>query len=183
MKKRILDIQLMNGPRTRESQGEHNTDSGGFDDGAEGLLIINAGTLSEASENPSGLVTIKRAISEKFVTINPFTGNNVHAWWTGNERPGRIGLESVKFRLHRGTPVGISESRAESLRRWGERGSMQVQAVNRLNETRFSTSPHAVIVDNRCNRLRPGVDGAATSTGSYLRRGVSRGSRGDRWSQ
>jgi hypothetical protein len=62
MEERILDIQLVNGPRTGQSQGEHNTNGSGLDDGAEGLFIVNTGTLSKSTENPSGLVTIKRTI-------------------------------------------------------------------------------------------------------------------------
>jgi len=62
MKESILDIQLMNRPRAGQSQCEHNTDSSRLDDWTESLIIINAWSLSEASENPSGLVTIKRAV-------------------------------------------------------------------------------------------------------------------------
>jgi hypothetical protein len=37
-------------------------DSSRFDDWTENFIIINAQSLSEAPENPSGLVTIKRAV-------------------------------------------------------------------------------------------------------------------------
>ena len=92
MKKSVLDVQLMNGPRMGQSKCEHNTYGSGLDDWTESLLIINARTLSEASENPPGLITIKRAIRQKLVTINPFTGDDVHTRWTGNQSPSVVDL-------------------------------------------------------------------------------------------
>jgi hypothetical protein len=62
VKKGILDVQLMNRTRTRQSQCEHHKNSSGLYDGAESFLIVDAGTLSETTENPSGLVAIKRAV-------------------------------------------------------------------------------------------------------------------------
>jgi hypothetical protein len=52
----ILDIKLMNRPGARDGQGEHGADDGRLDHRAEGLIVVNAGSLCEAAKNPASLV-------------------------------------------------------------------------------------------------------------------------------
>ena len=108
MEESILDVQLVNRPRARHSQCKNNADYGRLDDWTESLLIINLWALSETSKHPPDLVTIKRAISQKLMTINPFTGDDVNTGRTGNQSPCVVGQECIKLGLHRCSPVGIS---------------------------------------------------------------------------
>jgi hypothetical protein len=52
----ILDIKLMNRPGARDGQGEHGADHGRLDHRAEGLIVVDAGSLCEAAKNPASLV-------------------------------------------------------------------------------------------------------------------------------
>jgi hypothetical protein len=54
----ILDVELVHGPTPGDSQSQHNLDGGRLDDGAEGLIIVHPRALSEASEDPTSLVSI-----------------------------------------------------------------------------------------------------------------------------
>jgi hypothetical protein len=58
----ILDIELVHGPTPGDSQSQHSMDSGRLNDGAEGLVIVHLGALSEPPEDPTSLVPIWRAI-------------------------------------------------------------------------------------------------------------------------
>jgi hypothetical protein len=58
----VLDVELVHGPTPRDSQSQHSPDGDRLDDRAEGLIVIHSGALSEPSENPTSLVSVKRAI-------------------------------------------------------------------------------------------------------------------------
>ena len=62
MKEGILDIHLPYGPIARRGEAEDHTDRGGFDDGAEGLPIINTRLLREAPNHPPRFVARQGAI-------------------------------------------------------------------------------------------------------------------------
>jgi hypothetical protein len=53
----------------------YRTDIIAVDNWAESLIIINTRSLSETSENPTGLVSVKRPIGVKLVTKNPLPGD------------------------------------------------------------------------------------------------------------
>jgi hypothetical protein len=72
MKKGILDVELVNRPRPRESDAEDDADRGWLDDGAEGLVEINPRLLREAADDPSSLVASKAAVGVKLVLVDPF---------------------------------------------------------------------------------------------------------------
>jgi hypothetical protein len=55
----ILHIKLMNWPRVRNSQGEHDLDCGWLDHRAKGLTIVDAGSLGEAAKDPQALYRSK----------------------------------------------------------------------------------------------------------------------------
>jgi hypothetical protein len=48
MEEGILDVQLMNWPRTGEGQWENDTDGSVLHHGTEHLIVVNTRTLSEA---------------------------------------------------------------------------------------------------------------------------------------
>jgi hypothetical protein len=174
MKECILDIQLMNGPGTGQSQSENNTDSSRFDNRAESFIIVDTWMLSEASKNPASLVAIKRTISKKFMSKDPFTGDKVDSRRSRNQFPSVVGLKSIKLGLHGRPPLRISEGSADGRRNGREGPSMKIQPVDRLREARFATSPHAVIIDDRHNGLSNHTPNPASSN---LRQCVHRGSR------
>jgi hypothetical protein len=68
----VLDVELVHGPTPRDSQSQHSPDGGRLDDGAEGLIVVHPGALSEAPEDPMSLVPVKRAIIHLLVmTLAP----------------------------------------------------------------------------------------------------------------
>jgi hypothetical protein len=50
----ILDIELMNRPVLGDGKGENGPDGGELDDGAESLIVVNSGALSDAPKDPTG---------------------------------------------------------------------------------------------------------------------------------
>jgi hypothetical protein len=44
----VLDVELVHGATPGDSQSQHSPNSGRLDDGAEGLIIVHPGVLSEA---------------------------------------------------------------------------------------------------------------------------------------
>jgi hypothetical protein len=59
----VFDVELVHGPTPRDNQSQHSVDGGRLDDGAEGLIVVHPGALSEPSEDPTSLVPIKRVIT------------------------------------------------------------------------------------------------------------------------
>jgi hypothetical protein len=47
VKEGVLDVELVHGPAPGDSQGQHSLDGSRLDDGAEGLVILHPGALSE----------------------------------------------------------------------------------------------------------------------------------------
>jgi hypothetical protein len=52
----ILHNKLMNGPGAGDGQGEHRVDRGRLAHRVAGLIVVNAGSLGEATKNPVSLV-------------------------------------------------------------------------------------------------------------------------------
>jgi hypothetical protein len=57
VKKRVLHVQLMDRPGARGGDAEDDPDGGRFDDRAESLIVVDAVTLREATNDPSGFMT------------------------------------------------------------------------------------------------------------------------------
>jgi hypothetical protein len=62
MEKGVLNIELMNGPRSRDGDTEDDADRGCLDDGTEGLIKVYPRLLREATDHPSSLVAGKAAV-------------------------------------------------------------------------------------------------------------------------
>ena len=148
MKKRILDIELMNRPVPRMSKCEDCTDSCRFDNGTECFIIVNARALSEASKDPASLVSVQRAISMKFMFENPLASDHVGLVGARNKIPSVVLHQRDIFIFHGATPVRISKG--VTARSWNLRQGLSMEST-RLYVSRLPTSRHAVTVVNRCN--------------------------------
>jgi hypothetical protein len=73
MKKGVLNIELMNGPRARDGDTEDDADHGWLDDGTESLIKVYPRLLREAADHPSSLVAGKAAVRVKLVLEDPFS--------------------------------------------------------------------------------------------------------------
>jgi hypothetical protein len=67
----------MDRPILRHNERKNDADGGGFDDGTESLVEVNARLLCETTNNPACLVTSKRSIGIEFVMKNPFATYDV----------------------------------------------------------------------------------------------------------
>jgi hypothetical protein len=86
----IFHVELLNGPVTGDSSGEHRANSGRFYIRAESLVVVNSGALSETLKDPTGLVAIKGPVSTELVREDSLAGDNIGALRLGNQLPGPI---------------------------------------------------------------------------------------------
>jgi hypothetical protein len=116
-----LDVELVHEPTSRERQSQHSPDGGRLDDGAEDLVVVHLGALSEPPEDPTSLVAVKRAIRLELVLEDPLAGDDI-----GPRRPRNQVSRAVRQQglvlLHSATPVATSALRTE-LRTGDCRGS------------------------------------------------------------
>jgi hypothetical protein len=99
----------MNQPGAGDGMGEHGADRGRLDHRAEGIIIVDAGSLGEAMKDPSSLVPLQRAIGVELVYENPFTGDDIRPNRARDKIPGVISDQGSKFFFHVATPVRIDE--------------------------------------------------------------------------
>jgi hypothetical protein len=86
----ILHIELLNGPVTGDSSGEHRVNSEQFYNWAESLNVVDSRALSETPKDPTGLVAIKGPVSTELVHEDPLASDNVGALRSGNQLTGPI---------------------------------------------------------------------------------------------
>jgi hypothetical protein len=110
MEEGIFDVQLVNWPIPRMSEGEHYANSGRFDNGTERLIVVNTGMLGEATKDQSRLVSVQGAISMKFVFENPLACDDIGLGRARNKVPGVIFHESSILFPHGVTPMRVSKS-------------------------------------------------------------------------
>lgn len=79
MQKRVLDIQLMNGPRARDGDGEDGANSSWLDHRAESPVVVDTEPLGEATKDPACLVPFQCAVRVELVFEDPFAGDDVGA--------------------------------------------------------------------------------------------------------
>jgi hypothetical protein len=105
----IFHVELLNGPVTADSSGEHRANSGRFYNRTESLIVVDSGALSKTPKDPTGLVAIKGPVSTELVCEDPLAGDNVGALRSGNQLPGPIADQGVVLFLHSRTPMGIDK--------------------------------------------------------------------------
>jgi hypothetical protein len=77
MEEGVLDVELVHEPNPGDSQSQHSPDGGRLDDGVEGLIVVNLRVLSEPPEDPTSLVSVKRAIRLQLVLEDPLVGDDI----------------------------------------------------------------------------------------------------------
>jgi hypothetical protein len=77
--------------------------------GAESLIIIDAGTLHEPAKNPAGLVPLEYPIGLELVLEDPLIGDNIGVAGARNQVPSVVGHESGVLFLHSCLPMRIGE--------------------------------------------------------------------------
>jgi hypothetical protein len=113
VQERILHIKLMNRPGAGDSQGEDSADRGRLDHRAEGLIVVDIGSLGEATKNPASLVPFQGAVRIELVLENPLAGDDVGANEARDKIPGVVGDQGSKFFFHGATPIWIDEGGAD----------------------------------------------------------------------
>jgi hypothetical protein len=119
----VLDVELVHEPTLGDSQSQHSPDGGRLDDGAEGLIVVHPGALSEALEDPTSFISIKRAIRLELVLENPLTGDDIGLRRSRNQVPRAVRQHGLIL-LHSVTLVGVRERATDRGRDWRQcRGS------------------------------------------------------------
>jgi hypothetical protein len=95
-----------------EGESENNPNGGELDDGPEGLIVVNSGTLGEAPKDPTCLVAIEGAIQDQLVAKNPLVSDHIGSWWTRHQVPGLVGQQG-HVPLHSADASGCQRGRRE----------------------------------------------------------------------
>jgi hypothetical protein len=108
MEEGVLDIELVHGPTPGDSQSQHSLDGGRLDNGAEGLIIVHPGALSEPPEDPTSLISIERVVRLELVLEDPLVGDDIGLRRSRNQ-VSRVVRQQGLVLLHSATPVGVHE--------------------------------------------------------------------------
>ena len=84
MEKGIFNIQLMDGPMTRDSNTKNGANGGRFNYRAKSIVKIQTRLLRETLSNQATFVAIEIAFGVKFVAVKSATPDNVGRWRTRN---------------------------------------------------------------------------------------------------
>jgi hypothetical protein len=104
----VLDVELVHGPTPGDSQSQHSPNNGRLDDGAEGLVVVHPGALSEFPKDPTSLISIKRAIRLELVLEDPLADDNIGPRKPRNQVPCAIRQQGLVL-LHSVMPVGVRD--------------------------------------------------------------------------
>jgi hypothetical protein len=110
MKKCILDIELVHGPRPRESQRENRVHCSRLQHWTESLVVVHTGTLSEPPKDPTRLVALQSTISKPLDGSDPLAGHHIATRRTWHKVPSLVGEKSSVLLFHRTTPIRICQS-------------------------------------------------------------------------
>jgi hypothetical protein len=109
----ILHIELINRPGAEDNHGEDSEDRGRLDHRAEGLIVVDVGSLGEAVKNPASLVPFQGAVRIELVLENPLASDDVGANGARDKILGVVGDQGSKFFFHGTTPIWIDEGGAD----------------------------------------------------------------------
>jgi hypothetical protein len=103
----------MNQPGAEVGQGEHSVDRGQLDHRAEGLIVVDIGSLGEAAKDPTSIVSLQRTVRVELVPENPSIGEDVGANGVRDKVSGVVGDQGRKLFFHGAMPVQIEEGGAD----------------------------------------------------------------------
>jgi hypothetical protein len=127
-------------------------DHGQFDHRAEGLIVVNAGSLGEAMKNPASLVTFQGAIEIKLVLENPLASDDVGANGVRNKIPAVVNDQGNKFFFHGAAPIQIDEGGADEgvhQQQDRRRSGRQGESVSWKPEAPLHPRDHRMMVDRK----------------------------------
>jgi hypothetical protein len=96
----------------RDRNAEDDANHGLLDHRTEGLIVVDAVLLGEATNHPARLVAGKRAIGVELMAEDPFARHDVGTRRTWDEALGVVGVEGLVLINHRSAPIGVSEGAA-----------------------------------------------------------------------
>jgi len=149
MEEGVLHIELVDGPLSRERQGEDGANGRRLHHGAECLIKVHTWSLSEPAQNPASLVPFQRTISLELVLEDPLPDDHIVMWRARNQIPGVIPQEGSMLFFHSRPPIGVGEGATEGLR---DRGQWRRGEESRLPEAELRTGDHAMLVDDGDHR-------------------------------
>lgn len=103
----ILDVELSKRPRVGCSDAENHMDGGWLHHRTERLIVVDAGLLGVAANNPARLVPSNITVGVEFVFEHPLAEDDVPATRTRNKHPSVVVEQRLVFILHGGVPMGI----------------------------------------------------------------------------
>jgi hypothetical protein len=77
MEKGILDIKLVDRPRSRGDDAEDDADRGRFDNRAECLIIVHAVLLGVTANDPASLMAGQRPVGVVLMLVDPLAGDEI----------------------------------------------------------------------------------------------------------
>jgi hypothetical protein len=112
MEEGILHVELTYWPVSRRNNAEDGVDRGRLDDWAECLVVVDAGLLREAANNPARLVPGEGAVGVELVFEQPLASDNVHTRWPRYKARSAVVDQRLVLFCHRSAPIGIGEGAA-----------------------------------------------------------------------
>jgi hypothetical protein len=103
----------MNRPGAGDGQGEDGVNRGRLDHRAEGLIVVDVGSLGEAAKNPASLVPFQGAVGIELVLENPLASDDVGVNGARDKISGVVGDQGSKFFFHGTAPIWIDEGGAD----------------------------------------------------------------------
>jgi hypothetical protein len=98
VKEGVVDVELVDRLATHRSQCEHHEHHGYLDDRMVCFTIVDVGSLCEATDHPSCLVTVKAAVLLELVVEHPFAmDNDVCIRRPRDVLPGHVAMECIEL--------------------------------------------------------------------------------------
>ena len=108
VKKCILHVQLVDRPGARSGDAEDGPYRHRFDNLIEGLVIVDAVALAEATNHPARLVPGEGPIGMELMPEDPLARHDIGTGRLRDEAPGVIIDEGLELVDHGSMPVGVS---------------------------------------------------------------------------
>jgi len=110
VKEGVLHIQLVDRPLSRGRDAEDDLNGSRLEDGAEGLVVVDAMALGEAVDDSASLVASQGAIGVELMPEDPLAGDHVGVGRMGNEAPGVVVDERLVLVSHSRAPLGVCKT-------------------------------------------------------------------------